>query len=555
MTPETLHRLFDVVADAPGGVQRLRELILQLAVRGKLVPQDPNDEPASVLLERIEEEKRRLYEEGKIRKLERLPPVEPDEVTLPVPKGWAYVRLLEIGEFCGGATPSKNTAGYWGGHIPWISPKDMGAQDITGSEDFITERALKETRLRLIPPGSLLIVARSGILRRTLPVSINRVPCTVNQDLKVLIPYMAELAEYLRLMLRGYESLIIRDLVKGGVTVQSLKFSQFAKFPFPLPPLEEQRRIVAKVNELMALCDELEERQRRRAEKRASLNRSALHHLATATDDADLARHWRRIRDHFDVLYEVPETVAELRQAILQLAVRGKLVPQDPNDEPASVLLERIEEEKRRLYNEGKIRKLEKLPPVGPDEVPFEVPEGWVWARFGDIAINRDAERVPLSSEVRARRRGPYPYYGASGIIDYVDDFLFDKPLLLIGEDGANLLLRSTPVAFLAEGRYWVNNHAHVIDGINVDLLRYLALFVNATDLGPYVTGTAQPKLNQAKLNAIAVALPPEAELARIVAKVDRLMALCDELEERLSKSRALAESVAAAVVHELTAA
>jgi type I restriction enzyme, S subunit len=240
---------------------------------------------------------------------------------------------------------------------------------------------------------------------------------------------------------------------------------------------------------------------------------------------------------------------------VLQLAVRGKLVPQDPSDEPASVLLERIAAEKQRLFKEGRIGKSKSLPPVGEGEVPFAVPEGWEWVRFGDATINRDAERVPVASAIRAGRQGPYPYYGASGVIDCIDDYLFDKTLLLIGEDGANLLLRSTPIAFFAEGRYWVNNHAHVIDGISLDLLQYVGIFINATDLAPYVTGTAQPKLNQAKLNSIPVALPPLPEQRRIVAKVDELMALCDRLEARLTAAREKSTHLAASVVHHLAAA
>ena len=150
----------------------------------------------------------------------------------------------------------------------------------------------------------------------------------------------------------------------------------------PLPPLPEQRRIVEKVDQLMALCDELEERQRRRVQKRDRLNRAALNHLTTAADDGELTHGWERLRENFELLYDAPETVTELRQAVLQLAVRGKLVPQDPSDEPASVLLERIEAEKKRLYAEGKIAKPKKLPPIQPEEAPFGVPEGWEWVRL-----------------------------------------------------------------------------------------------------------------------------------------------------------------------------
>ena len=241
-------------------------------------------------------------------------------------------------------------------------------------------------------------------------------------------------------------------------------------------------------------------------------------------------------------------TAKELKASILQLAVTGKLVPQDPNDEPASVLLERIKAEKAKLVKAGKIKK-DKNPSeivTGSDgavyekfkdgtakdisdELPFAIPEGWAWVRFGNITLNRDAERIPLSKEQRSRLAKNFDYYGASGIIDKVDKYLFDKPLLLVGEDGANLLARSTPIAFIASGKYWVNNHAHVIDAIEFDLLKYLEVFINAIPLTPYITGTAQPKMNQDKMNGIVVALPPLAEQKRIVTKIKKLMPLVEE--------------------------
>ena len=242
--------------------------------------------------------------------------------------------------------------------------------------------------------------------------------------------------------------------------------------------------------------------------------------------------------DKFGLLADTPNGVQKLRELILQLAVQGKLVQQDENDESAAVLLEKIKAEKERLVKEKKIRKSKTLPPVEIDEIRFEIPESWEWRRFGDVLYNRDGERIPVSKEERNTRERIYDYYGASGIIDKIDNYLFDKPLLLIGEDGANLINRSTPIAFIAKGKYWVNNHAHVLDGISLDFLRYIEIFVNATDLTPYVTGTAQPKMNQAKMNSIPVSLPPLSEQHRIVAKVDQLMALCDELEARQQKKQ-----------------
>ncbi|MCC8284328.1 restriction endonuclease subunit S [Escherichia fergusonii] len=225
--------------------------------------------------------------------------------------------------------------------------------------------------------------------------------------------------------------------------------------------------------------------------------------------------------------------IKKLRELILELAVRGKLVPQDPNDEPASELLKRIAAEKAELVKQGKIKKQKPLPEISEEEKPFELPQGWEWVRLGDATYNRDAERIPLSSDERMNRKGDFDYYGASGIIDKIDDYIFDKPLLLIGEDGANLINRSTPIAFMAYGQFWVNNHAHVLDGISEDFLNYLCIYINAISLENYITGTAQPKMNQAKMNTILIGLPPEHEQLKIKNKVTELLSLCDQLEQQ----------------------
>lgn len=245
--------------------------------------------------------------------------------------------------------------------------------------------------------------------------------------------------------------------------------------------------------------------------------------------------------------------IKKLRELILELAVRGKLVPQDPSDEPASVLLERIATEKAQLVRDGKIKSEKKYPVISDAEQPHSKPDGWVFERFGNVLINRDFERIPLSVSERERRKGGYDYYGASGVIDRIDGYLFDKPLLLIGEDGANLINRSSPIAFIARGQYWVNNHAHVLDGLNEDLLKYVCLHINAISLLPYITGTAQPKMNQAKMNAIVLGIPPLAEQKRIVAKVDELMALCDQLEQRSEAQLAAHQTLVETLLATLT--
>ena len=245
--------------------------------------------------------------------------------------------------------------------------------------------------------------------------------------------------------------------------------------------------------------------------------------------------------------------IKKLRELILELAVRGKLVPQDASDEPASVLLRKIAKEKAQLIADKKIKKQKALPAITDKEKPFNIPKNWLFQRFGEVMYNRDGERKPVSADERRGIQGQYDYYGASGVIDQVNDFLFDKTLLLIGEDGANLISRSTPIAFLAHGKYWVNNHAHVLDGITTQFLEFIALHINAISLEDYITGTAQPKMNQAKMNSIVIAIPPEAEQHRIVAKVDELMALCDQLEQQTEQSLSAHQTLVEVLLASLT--
>lgn len=236
----------------------------------------------------------------------------------------------------------------------------------------------------------------------------------------------------------------------------------------PVPSVEEQVRIVAKLEEAFAEID--------RAEK----------------------------------AYEELQTLAGvLRGQILQEAIQGKLVPQ--------------------LAEEGVVEQIG----AAPEEVPFEIPESWKWMQFKRTCSSLDGKRIPLKKDDRAKREKRYPYYGATGVIDFVDDYIFDGVFLLIGEDGANLLSRSKDNAFIASGKIWVNNHAHVFEENGVADLRYLALMINATSLNPYVTGSAQPKLTQKNLYSIPVPIPPVKEQVRIVAKVEELLTQVAALSTR----------------------
>ena len=165
------------------------------------------------------------------------------------------------------------------------------------------------------------------------------------------------------------------------------------------------------------------------------------------------------------------------------------------------------------------------------EEIPFELPKGWAWTRFSAITINRDSERKPLSSSQRTDVAKIYDYYGASGKIDKIDKYIFDERLLLIGEDGANLVTRSKPIAFFAEGQYWVNNHAHCIDATDKFILEYLCFYINAISLEKYVTGSAQPKMTQDNMNSILIPLPPYSEQKRMSQRLNEVMYTVDNIE------------------------
>ncbi len=245
----------------------------------------------------------------------------------------------------------------------------------------------------------------------------------------------------------------------------------------------------------------------------------------------------------------------KLRQQILQEAIEGKLTAdwrkQNPNVEPASELLKRIQAEKAQLIKDKKIKKQKPLPPISEDEKPFALPEGWVWCSLANCSINKDEFRVPVTKSDRNRKNKIYDYYGASGVIDKIDNFTHEGRHLLIGEDGANLVARSTPIAFFANGKFWVNNHAHVLDTIDPITLDYVAIHINGLDLKPYLSGGFQPKLNQSNLNRIKIALPPLPEQKAIVAKIEKLLALCDQLESQITCNQSHAEQLMQSVLKE----
>lgn len=532
-----LSQQLPLLASAPNGIQKLRGLILELAVRGKLVPQDPSDEPARELLKWIAKERKELA-------IKQHVPAD-DGNLFPLAAGWEWVRFGDVAQHNSGKTLDKgrNTG--------------QARRYITTSNLYWGQFELSSVREMLIRDDELerctarkndLLICEGGEAGRAAVWESGEEVCFQNHIHRArffggINPYYAYRV-FQRLDLSGEI-----NKFRKGVGISNLSGKSLASIPFPLPPLAEQHRVVAKVDELMALCDRLEQEVGAGEMAHAKLVETLLGTLIQSSEANDLAANWQRLSAHFDTLFTNEVSIDVLKQTILQLAVRGKLVPQDSNDEPASELLKLIAKERAKLEAAGKVKKTAELPPVGIAEQPFPIPAGWQWVPFGNVTICRDGERIPVSQDERHLRAKVYDYYGASGVIDKIDNYLFDRPLLLIGEDGANLVNRSTPIAFIARGKYWVNNHAHVLDGISESFLRYIELFINAIDLKPYVTGTAQPKMNQAKMNGIPIALPPEAEQHRIVAKVDELMELCDRLKADLTESRTRQDNLATTLI------
>jgi type I restriction enzyme S subunit len=535
MSNDWFFEKFALIADAPGAVDRIRELVLDLAVQGKLVEQSSNDETTDLLLKRLSGSDVSSFDPTTYH------PSDAPLNMLPINWRWAPTSLLcdlQTGKRMKGGAQETGVISLGGEHL-----KPDGSIDYSVPR-YVSTAFYNDMKKGKVRAHDTLMVKDGATTGKTAFVSY--LPsdglAAVNEHVFILRwhePIEKKLAFYfMRAFAIGHIATKSAGLI-GGIRREAV-----LDFPFPLPPLAEQKRIVAKVDELMGLCDELEGQQQERELRKSVLVRSSLSRFAESPTSENLGY-------LFHNSYDIPPS--ELRKSILTLAVQGKLVPQDPNDEPAMALLQQIKLDKSLLVKEGKLRGSTTITPMEAQEGEFEIPSSWTWVPFGQIMVNRDGERIPVSKEERESKSKTYDYYGASGVIDKIDNYLFDKPLLLIGEDGANLINRSTPIAFIARGKYWVNNHAHVLDGISEDFLRYIELHINAINLERYITGSAQPKMNQAKMNSIPIALPPLAEQRRIVAKVNQLMALVDELERQQEASREKATKLLDAIVHEMT--
>jgi type I restriction enzyme, S subunit len=377
-----LEKHFDIAFAAPDGIKKLRELILSLAMQGKLVQQDPSDQPASELLKEIEAEKNRLVKEGKIKQSKPLPEIKSNELPYNLPKGWEWVRLADVifdaktGIDRGKEFQSESN------EYPYFKMNNISN---FGYCDFSTVSRINydidDYEKYILRDGDFLFNTRNSkelVGKICIFKSPNNERWFFNNNI-LRIDFSNLIKKYFAKFwfLSPLGKTELEKLKSATTNVAAIYQGKLILFPMPIPPLAEQRRIVAKIDELMARCDELEKLRSDRDRKQITVQTAALNRLLIAKEQSEFNTAWQFITQHFSELYSVKENVAELRKAILQLAVMGKLVPQDPKDQPASELLKEIEKEKERLVKEGKIKQSKPLSEIKLEEIPYKLPQAW----------------------------------------------------------------------------------------------------------------------------------------------------------------------------------
>ncbi len=485
--------------------QQLKNSILQEAIMGKLVPQDPNDEPASVLLDKIREEKKRLVKEGKLKKkdLEETP-ISEDEMPFEIPKGWEWCKLGWIGNWGAGATPAKGNPEYYdNGTIPWLRTGELNNAIVYDSEIKVTPKALEKCSLRMCHVGDVLIAMYGATIGK---VAIAGIELTTNQACCACTPY-GIYNKYLLYYLMASKKTFI-EMGEGGAQ-PNISREKIIAFPFPLPPLAEQKRIVAKIEELLPKVEE-----------------------------------YGKAQEALDKLNE--ELPEKLKKSILQEAIMGKLVPQDSNDEPASVLLNKIREEKKQLVKEGKLKKkdLEETP-ISEDEKPFDIPDSWEWVRISDISesfigltykptdVSTNGWIVLRSSNIQ------------EGILDYNDIVKVNvevseklrvrvNDIIICARNGSKKLVgKSALVREVNEPTTFGAFMAICRTQFYEYIAKYLLSPLFFQQLRKDSDTTTINQLTQKNFNRYLVPLPPLAEQHRIVSKIEELLNEIDKLKTK----------------------
>ena len=546
------------------GIKKLRELILELAVRGKLVPQDPNDEPASVLLERIAAEKAQLIKDKRIKKPKVLPEISEDEKPFELPKGWEWTRLGEVGSIVGGGTPKSGEASYWCEEgIKWLTPADLyGRKEkfISSGKRDITEEGLAKSSAQLLPVSSILFSSRAPIGY----VAIASSPLATNQGFKSIVPFLNGFSEYIYYYLKRSARYI--DDAASGTTFKEVSGLIVSKLLISLPPVLEQQRIVAKVDELMGLCDALEAQTENSITAHQTLVEVLLEALLKAPEQGttpkqtaeQFQQNWQRLSEHFDTLFTTTASIDTLKQTILQLAVMGKLVPQNPNDEPAAKLLERIAAEKAQLIKDKKIKKQKPLPEITDEEKPFELPVGWEWVNLASLITLMDAGWSPACPPEASPNNDTWGVLKTTAVQNMEYREYENKTLSEVKEPkpqyevkvGDILITRAGPknrvgVSCLVQKtrpKLMISDKIIRFHLLEVGMSeRFISLCLNAGTTAAFLesakSGMAESQMNisQDKLKVAPIPLAPIKEQQSIISKVDELMTLCDQLKARLT--------------------
>lgn len=538
------------------GIKKLRELILELAVRGKLVPQDPNDEPASVLLQRIAAEKAELVKQGKIKKQKPLPEISEEEKPFELPAGWEWVRLGDLGII--GSSSRVHQKDWTSKGVPFYRAREivsLAKNGFVNNELFITDELFETLAQNGLHPEENDIML-TGVGTIGVSYIVKAFERFYFKDASVLIfKNIHKLYhEYLNFIFQS--PYWFNEIYKNsmGTTVHTLTISRAVDVLIPIAPEKEQYSINAKVQMLMDLCNQLEQHSLTSLDAHQQLVETLLTTLTDSQNADELAENWARISEHFDTLFTTEASIDALKQTILQLAVMGKLVIQDPNDEPASELLKRIAQKKAQLVKDGKMKKQKPLPPISDEEKPFELPSGWVWCRISDISTvgtgatpSRDEPKYWLDGEINWVTSGETnkPFIKTTSecvtkkAIDDTNVSIYPPGTLIVAMYGqgktrgqiTELLINAGTNQACAAIQLIANEDSH---------RKFIKIFFEKSydDLRALASGGAQPNLNVAKISQTVIPLPPEHEQARVVLAVNSLLNLCSSLKKHIQSAQ-----------------
>ena len=555
----------------PKNAARLKELVLELAVRGKLTSgwrrNNPNVEPATVLLEHIQEEKDRLVKEKKIKKEMPLPPIDEEEMPYGLPESWEWCRLGDLGDWGAGATPRRGNSEFYDGNINWYKSGELNNGIIDyASEEKVSDLGLSKTSLRLNKPGDVLIAMYGATIGKT---GILNTEGTTNQAVCACTCYPGFNNNYLHLLLKAYRRNFTQQGAGGAQpNISKIKIRTTLA---SLPPLPEQQAIVEIVEQLMQQIEELEKQTTERIEVKQKLGAASLHQLTQAADETSFQQHYAFIKEHVSLLFDNVENIKKLRESILQLAVQGKLTSnwrrQNQELEPASVLLERIQEEKERLVKEKKIKKEKPLPPIVEEDVSYALPESWEWCRMQDLCPNISSGSTPPQAFFKEEG---VPYLKVYNIkkqainFEYRSQFVdkefhrtkLKRSILYPGDVIMNIVGPPLGKIAIIPNDYpeWNCNQAIAFfKPLDPKLSSWLYTFLCAGSFLDDIDliGTAgQDNISVTKSKNIKVPLPPFREQQAIIEVVEQLMQLCDALENQIILAKEKEESLMQAIIH-----